>query len=105
MPAQPDHDHLLEFYVGRSLSNRDRVFGDGEDFDFEPKQESLDTQLNQIFLLGRSKLFYHFDFGESRKFAISLAARKQPVVADVEYPRLVESEGANPPQHPVWDDE
>ncbi len=69
------------------------------------KQESLDTQLKQIFPLGRSKQFYMFDFGDSWTFAISRGTKKQHVAEGVEYPRLVEEEGSNPRQYPNWDDE
>jgi Plasmid pRiA4b ORF-3-like protein len=94
-----DNDHLFEFFAGRNWRNRKRVFGDDDEFGFE-KREGLDTMLNEVFPLGRFKLHYHFDFGDSWIFAIRRERKKKYVDKKLEYPRVIEAEGENPEQYP-----
>lgn len=94
-----DNDHLFEFFVGRNWRNRKRVFGDEDEFGFE-ERESLDTMLNQVYPLGGMKLYYHFDFGDSWMFEIKKGRKKKSVETEIDYPRVIASDGENPEQYP-----
>lgn len=94
-----DNDHLFEFFVGRNWGNRKVVFRDEDEFGFE-EVRSLDTALNELYPLNGMKLFYHFDFGDSWMFTIKKARKKKNLVKEVQYPRVIESEGENPEQYP-----
>ena len=95
------NDHLFEFFIGRNRRNRNRVFGDEDEFGFE-ERESLDTALNELYPLKGMKLFYHFDFGDSWRFTIKKGRKKKYVEKAIEYPRVIESEGKNPEQYPQY---
>ncbi|MFV1975949.1 MAG: hypothetical protein ACC651_09390 [Candidatus Scalindua sp.] len=97
-----DNDHLFEFFVGKSWRKRERVFGD--EYGFE-ESEGLDTMLNEVYPLTGSKLYYHFDFGDSWMFKIKKGRKKKYVEKGITYPRVIESEGENPDQYPSWEEE
>lgn len=95
-------EHLFEFYTGTSYRNKKRVFSDDDDFlDEEPG--SLETTLAEIYPLGRDKLYYMFDWGDSWTFEIRRANKRKNAEPGVAYPRIIESVGENPDQYPVED--
>jgi len=99
-----ENDHPFEFFVGKNWRKRERVFGDEDEYGFE-EREGLDTMLNEVYPITGSKLFYHFDFGDSWMFTIKKGRKKKHVEKGITYPRVIESEGANPEQYPSWEDE
>lgn len=97
------NDHLYEFYASATGRVRTKVFSESEDalyFDFDYS----DVLLNQVFPLGRLKLFYRFDFGTPWLFVIKKLRKKKFIDANIEYPRVIESQGKNPDQYPIFDD-
>ena len=98
-----DDDHLFEFFTGRSHRNRDQVFGDGDDDYFDKKPKSLKTTLKEIYPLGRLRLYYFFDWGDSWLFELRKDRKVKQVEPGVEYPRIIEAEGDNPQQYPDLD--
>ncbi|MEI6126721.1 MAG: hypothetical protein WCQ99_09245 [Pseudomonadota bacterium] len=97
-----DNDHPFEFIVGKKWGKRERIFGFEDDFGFEEK-EGFNIELNKIYPLTGSKLFYHFDFGDSWIFNIKKGGKKKYKEKGVNYPRTIESEGKNPVQYPDYD--
>ncbi len=98
-----DNDHLFEFFVGKNLRKRERVFGNDDEYSFD-EHEGLDTKLNEVFPLHKgSKLYYNFDFGDSWLFKIKKSRKKKYLEEGVKYPRLIESEGENPEQYPNYE--
>jgi len=98
-----DDDHLYEFFVGKNSRKRERVFGDEGGYGLD-EQESLNTQLNEVYPINKgSKLYYHFDFGDSWIFKIIKSRKKKYVEKGADYPRLIESEGENPEQYPDYE--
>jgi len=101
-----DYDHLFEFFAGRNYGQRKLLFVDSIDWEYEA--EVLDNiALEEVYPLPKSlKLYYHFDFGADWYFEIR-KSRKKPVPPDpaVEYPRVVESIGPDPPQYGEYDEE
>jgi hypothetical protein len=96
-----DRDHLFEFFVGRNYRNPKVVIASGVDIERRPSAYGRIT-LDKVFPLPEGlRLFYHFDFGDDWYFEIR-KSRKRPSGPQpgVEYPRVVESRGANPEQYP-----
>lgn len=61
-------------------------------------------RLNDLYPLGRKKIYYLFDFGDHWTFEIRKARAVKKPEADVKYPRVVGAIGPAPEQYPVWDD-
>ncbi len=100
-----DNDHLFEFNVGKNWRKREAVFGEEDEYAFN-EREGLDTILNKVYpLAAGSKLFYHFDFGDSWMFKIKKGRKKKYIEKGITYPRMIESEGENLEQYPSWEDE
>jgi hypothetical protein len=97
-----DNDHLFEFFIGKNWRKREKVFGDEDEFGFEDR-EGLDIKLNEIYPLKGSKLYYHFDFGDSWLFKIKIGKKKKYIERGVGYPSVIESEGENPKQYPEYE--
>lgn len=98
-----DNDHLFEFFVGKNRRKRERVFVDEDDFGYE-EQEGLDTSLNEVYPINKgSKLYYHFDFGDSWMFKIKKGRKRKYFEKGIKYPRVIESEGENPEQYPQYE--
>jgi hypothetical protein len=98
-----EEDHLFEFFTGRNQRNKKRVFAYGENYYRDKQLESLEIPLSENFPLGRLKLYYFFDFGDSWIFRISKGRQRKTVEPRVKYPRIIESKGKNPKQYPDWD--
>ena len=95
------HDHLFEFFAGRSPRNRKVVFG-GYNDDWEERLDIYcDTCLEHIYPLPKScKLYYRFDFGDNWYFEIR-KGRKKPREAEegIHYPRIVKLIDPAPQQY------
>ena len=100
-----DEDHGWEFFTGRNYHNKDRVFAYGENYYLDKELESPETKLEDIYPLGRQRLYYFFDWGDSWLFEFRKANKRKTAEPGVEYPRIIEAEGENPQQYPNWDDE
>ena len=100
-----EEDHLFEFFTGRNYRHQDRVFADGENYYMDKELESLDTKLEDIYPLGRNRLYYFFDFGDSWVFEFRKANKRKKVEPGIEYPRIIEAEGENPKQYGGWDED
>jgi hypothetical protein len=126
-----DDDHLYEFYTAKKVRSKkqrqftsegvteeeDRAFWQENfpDKEYDTtlswvktpwiREELLDTPLNQLFPLPTGHyLFYLFDYGDDWRFKIRKTNRKQQFALEgVAYPRVVEGEGENPPQYPIWE--
>jgi len=100
-----DNDHLFEFIVGKNWRKRETVFGEEDEYGFE-EREGLDTMLNEVYpLTAGSKLYYHFDFGDSWMLKIKKGRKKKYIEKGITYPKVIESVGENPEQYPNWEDE
>lgn len=97
-----DNDHLFEFVVGKNWRKRERVYGEEGEFGNGERGE-LDSKLNEVYPITGSKLYYHFDFGDSWRFKIKKGRKKKHVEKGVTYPRIIESEGENPDQYPQYE--
>lgn len=99
-----DNDHMFEFFTGRSPRNKARVFADGESYYLDKELESLETTLEMLYPLDRSRLYYFFDFGDSWLFEFRKGRKVKQIEPGVEYPRIIEAEGDNPYQYgePEW---
>ena len=86
-----DDDHLYEFFIGKNPRNK---------VSSVPKK----TQLNEVYPLKGSKLYYLFDFGDSWLFEIKKSRKKIIEDKKVKYPRVIESSGVNPEQYPEYED-
>ncbi len=86
-----DDDHLYEFYIGKNPRNKANAV---------PKN----TKLNEIYPMTGYKLYYLFDFGDSWLFQIKKSRKKLQASKQLNYPRLVESMGANPEQYPEYEE-
>ena len=101
-----DRDHLFEFYAGRNPRNRKVVFEDSDEWE-DRLDTYADLTLENVYPLDKGlKLYYLFDFGDSWLFEIKKSRKKpkQPE-AGVEYPRVIERVGANPPQYGRYEEE
>jgi hypothetical protein len=97
-----DNDHLFEFYTANSASpfaEKHRFFADADDWE-EEYEGYAETQLRDIWPLGRKKLYYHFDFGDDWIFEIR-KPRSLKSDADLKPGRVLESEGPDPVQYPT----
>ena len=103
-----ENDHLFEFFMGRNCRNRSFLFVDEDDFDFDPEEVFFDLMLEGFFtgMPKGMKLIYHFDFGDDWMFEITKTRGKaKNPEPGTEYPRLVKSEGTNPAQYPLYDED
>ena len=97
-------DHLFEFYTANNASPwADRHWiTHVEDWD-EKETVFGQTQLKDIWPLGRKKLYYWFDFGDRWIFEI----RKMRAIkadAGLSTPRLLERIGPDPVQYPIFEE-
>ena len=101
-----DDDHMFEFFAGTGPRRRKMSFAEDEygDYDADMMGEVI---LEQVFPLPKSmKLYYHFDFGDDWIFEIRRSRKKPaPPEPGVEYPRVVERIGPDPPQYGQWDEQ
>ena len=101
-----DDDHMFEFFAGRSPRSRKMSFAEDEYGDYDAGMMG-EVTLDEVFPLPKSmKLYYHFDFGDDWIFEIRRSRKKPaPPKPGVEYPRVVERIGPNPPQYGEWEEE
>ena len=100
-----DRDHLFEFFTANSASpfaSKHRLtemeaWGNQED-DFRR------IKLKDIWPLGRKRLYYLFDFGDSWTFEIRKGRKTTQPEPGVRYPRVVKAIGPNPEQYPYSDE-
>jgi len=98
-------DHLYAFYAGRNESNRKVIFGDAESWE-EREENYFNISLNQVFPLPKGlMLYYLFDFGDKWIFKIKKSRKLKEPELTVAYPKIIESQGANPEQYPRYNDE
>lgn len=98
-----DRDHLFGFYIANSSSHlavkhwlRANEGWEGEEID------CADISLREVYPLGRKKLYYLFDYGDSWLFEIKKARGVKDPEPGVTYPRVVEAIGPAPEQYPSW---
>ncbi len=101
-----DNDHMFEFFAGRNPRRRKMSFAEDEDGEYDAGMMG-EVTLEQVFPLPKSmKLYYHFDFGDGWIFEIRRSRKKPaPPAPGVEYPRVAERIGPNPPQYGEWEEE
>ena len=94
-------DHPFEFYTANSGSPyaRKNWITLAEDWD-EKVDAFRDTQLKDIWPLGRKKLYYWFDFGDAWIFEIR-KMRSTKADASLDTPRVLERIGPDPEQYPT----
>ncbi len=84
------NDHLYEFYIAKTERSRDWVRFDEEGGDI------YTTTLEDLYPLEKGrKLYYLFDYGDSR-------LKPHSPKKDIKYPRVIKSVGGNPDQYPDW---
>jgi len=100
-----DRDHPFEFYTANSASPFAKKHWLTEQEDWEDKEDNWhNITLENIWPLGRKKLYYLFDFGDQWIFEISKARRKKESTTYTSYPRVIQSVGSNPEQYPIFDE-
>jgi hypothetical protein len=93
-----DNDHGYEFYIGNSPTSRKIAFGEPDDWD-EIEFRSLDTELKDIYPLGKMKVYYLFDWGDHWLFQIKKDRKIKETEPRKKYPRIIEKLGRNPLQY------
>jgi len=94
-------DHPYEFYAARTPRGKKTFFRDLED-GCDQDLDYLGVLLSEVWPLSPRKLFYLFDFGDMWIFEVRKARKLKEPEPGVEYPRVVEAEGPNPEQYPVY---
>lgn len=74
--------------------NEDQDDWDDMDWDVD------DLKLENIWPLGRKKLYYLFDYGDDWVFEIRKARGEKEADKNASYPRIIKSIGPNPKQYP-----
>ncbi|WP_045221517.1 IS1096 element passenger TnpR family protein [Desulfonatronum thioautotrophicum] len=93
-----DYDHLSDFYISSSPN--------GEKKWFEHIGGYFGIPLNELYPLPKhKKLYYLFDFGDNWTFEIRRKSSGKKAIPDVEYPRIIKSEGPIPEQYPSFEDD
>lgn len=99
-----DQDHLFEFYTANSPSPWAKknwvTLAEGWD---EKVDVFKNTQLKDIWPLGRKKLYYWFDFGDDWIFEVR-KMRSAKADASLDTPQILERVGPDPEQYPSWDE-
>ena len=98
-------DHPYDFYTANSGSpwaNRQWLGGGLEDWD-DKERAFGEIRLKDIWPLGRKKLYYWFDFGDSWIFEIR-KLRSSKADASLSTPQVLERIGPDPEQYPVFDE-
>ncbi len=99
-----DRDHPFEFYTANSASPwAEKNFITLVEGLNEKEDVFADTQLKDIWPLGRKKLYYWFDFGDDWIFEIR-KMRSSKADALLDTPQILERVGPNPEQYPPWDE-
>lgn len=99
-----DRDHPFEFYTANSASPcAEMNFITLVEGLNEKENVFADTQLKDIWPLGRKKLYYWFDFGDEWIFEIR-KMRSSKADALLDTPQILERVGPNPEQYPPWDE-
>ncbi|MDD5698931.1 MAG: hypothetical protein PHH77_09985 [Victivallaceae bacterium] len=94
-------DHPFEFYTANSDSPFAQKHWLTEQKAWEDKEDDWHTiTLEDIWPLGRKKLYYLFDFGDQWTFEIRKARGEKDASRCASYPRVIQSIGSNPEQYP-----
>lgn len=96
-----DDDHLYSFYMsGQAWDNTTEYTsprGDGPSAN-QVFVGDLPLRMKQTFL-------YLFDYGDEHRFSVKLVEVNPDAPKDAQYPRIVETRGANPEQYKSWEGE
>jgi hypothetical protein len=93
-----DDEHGYEFYIGNSPTSGKIVFAEPDDWD-ETEFRSIDTEIKDIYPLGKLKLYYLFDWGDNWLFQIKKDRQIEEAEPRAKYPRVIEAIGRNPLQY------
>lgn len=107
-----DSDHLYEFALTGDLRDRRFIvptesedplfFDEDEDDDSAPleTESGLERPLGSFGLLRGHSMIFHFDFGDSHRFDVSVAAIHAHKTPRAKYPRIIERPQKPPQQYP-----
>lgn len=96
-----DNDHLYAFYLTGRQEHLTEVAAPMPE-DAEPPTAD-DVSLAALDLRPGQRFLYVFDFGDNLRHDIEVLD-VVPAPAHGDFPRLVESYGAAPPQYPLWEE-
>ena len=98
-----DRDHPFEFFLANSASPFAKKQWLTEQEGWEDREDDFRRiRLKDIYPLGRKRLYYLFDFGDSWTFEIRRDRKVKEPEAGVKYPRVVKTIGPNPEQYPNY---
>jgi hypothetical protein len=108
-----EDEHLYAFYLTftacPSIPKRSRSPAIGPDFPsagLSRDRNAASALLGDDTLNAKDKLYYLFDFGDEWWHEITVVSvEARPGAQPEDYPRLVDSKGASPPQYPLPDEE
>jgi hypothetical protein len=96
-----DNDHAYLFFAGRSHTNKKILYSDGPATPYESGNYG-NISLNEVYPMKGLKLYYIFDFGDNWVFEIKKMRKKKRALENIQYPRVIDSLGANPDQYRDW---
>jgi hypothetical protein len=92
-------DHLYMFYAGRNWRHKKIWMTEKEEWE-DKEDDFMKTELRDIYPLKNMKLYYWFNFRDKWIFEIRKSRKIKEEEPGVQYPRVIESIGPNPPQYP-----
>ena len=96
-----DDDHLYSFFMSNRAWDESSAYVSPR----EPEGIKANrVEIRDLNLRLKQRFLYLFDYGDEHRFDVQLIERR-PYQAGVRYPRIVESQGENPPQYGTWEDE
>ena len=109
-----DDEHLYSFYFPKPGSKGRARIRDAQEYTCsyaakgawgnEPGVKTTDAKLTSLGLTPRRKFYYLFDFGDEWWHEITVEQTDAPAEKG-QYPRILETHGASPPQYPDADED
>lgn len=104
-----DDEHLYSFYFPKPGSKGRARIRDAQEYTCsyaadELGAQSTEVKLKSLGLTPKRKFHYLFDFGDEWWHEITVEQTDAPAEKG-EYPRILEKQGASPPQYPDVDEE
>jgi len=102
-----DADHLYSFFLNNK--RYDQRYGFSSPWESDNPPWADEVRIGELGLPLKHKFMYYFDYGDSHEFEVEVVGI-EPQAAPGDYPCVIESHGAAPPQYgyadeDLWDEE
>jgi hypothetical protein len=96
-----DYDHLYSFFMSGEAWDDSTEYASPLN---REKGSASQVKIGGLSLRMKQRFLYLYDYGDEHRFDVQLIAIN-PDAPKMQYPRIIEKHGKNPPQYGGWDEE